>query len=66
MPRKFNYGALGTTRPTKNKKGNIMKLDIDWAAMAKAVAKAIWPFIAGAMGGLFAGCTFGGVGPNFL
>ena len=25
-----------------NKKGNIMKLDVDWAAMAKAAAKA-WP-----------------------
>jgi hypothetical protein len=49
-----------------NGKETKMKLDIDWAAMAKAVAKAIWPFIAGAMGGLFAGCTFGGVGPNFL
>ena len=43
-----------------------MKLKIDWLEMAKAVAKAIWPFIAGAFGGLFSGCTFGGIGPNFL
>ena len=29
-----------------------MKLEIDWLEMAKAVAKAIWPFVAGAFGGL--------------
>ena len=40
--------------------------EIDWFGMAKAVAKAIWPFIAGAFGGLFSGCTFGGIGPNFV
>ena len=28
--------------------------------------KAAWPFIAGAVGGLFAGCTVGGIGPNFF
>ena len=49
-----------------NKKGNDMKLEIDWLEMAKAVAKAIWPFVAGAFGGLFSGCTFGGIGPNFV
>ena len=43
-----------------------MKLDIDWYALAKAVAKAIWPFIAGAVGGFASGCTVGGIGPNFL
>ena len=43
-----------------------MKLEIDWLEMAKAIAKAIWPFIAGAFGGLFSGCTFGGIGPNFI
>jgi hypothetical protein len=43
-----------------------MKFEIDWFKMAKAVAKAIWPFVAGASGGLFSGCTFGGIGPNFL
>ena len=43
-----------------------MKLDIDWYALAKAVAKAIWPFLAGAAGGVFAGCTVGGIGPNFF
>ena len=52
---------------TKTKKGNeTMKLNIDWAGMLKAAVKAIWPFIAGAVGGLFTGCTIGGIGPNFL
>ena len=51
---------------TNNKKGNDMKIEIDWLEMAKAVAKAIWPFVAGAFGGLFSGCTFGGIGPNFV
>ena len=50
---------------TSNKKGNDMKIEIDWLEMAKAVAKAIWPFVAGAFGGLFSGCTFGGIGPIF-
>jgi hypothetical protein len=49
-----------------NKKGNDMKLEIDWFEMAKAVTKAIWPFVEGAFGGLFSRCTFGGIGPNFL
>ena len=43
-----------------------MILEIDWLEMAKAVAKAIWPFLAGAVGGVLSGCTFGGIGPNFL
>ena len=43
-----------------------MKLEIDWAGMLKAALKAIWPFIAGAVGGLFTGCTVGGIGPNFF
>ena len=34
-----------------------MKLEIDWAGMLKAAVKAIWPFIAGAVGG---------IGTNFL
>ena len=34
--------------------------------MLKAAVKAIWPFIAGAVGGIFSGCTIGGIGPNFL
>ena len=50
---------------TNTKKGNDMKIEIDWLEMAKAVAKAIWPFVAGAFGGLFSGCTFGGIGPIF-
>ena len=29
-----------------------MKLNLDWAGMLKAVAKAICPFIAGALGGI--------------
>ena len=43
-----------------------MKLEIDWLEMAKAVAKSVWPFVAGAFGGLFSSYTFGGIGPNFL
>ena len=53
------------TQQHTTKKGNDMKLEIDWLEMAKAVVKAIWPFIAGAFGGLFSGCTFGGIGPIF-
>ena len=34
-----------------------MKLDIDWTGLLRAVVKAVWPFVAGAVGGLFAGCT---------
>ena len=43
-----------------------MKLNIDWTGLAKALVKAVWPFIAGAVGGVFAGCTVGGIGPNFF
>ena len=52
-------------QPTKERKQN-MKLEIDWAGMFKASLKAIWPFIAGAVGGLFTGCTIAGIGPNFI
>ena len=55
-----------TTTNNTNKKGNNMKLEIDWAGMLKAALKAVWPFIAGAVGGLFTGCTIAGIGPNFL
>ena len=61
--------ARSTLHPTTHqpKKGNNqMKLEIDWAGMLKAALKAIWPFIAGAVGGIFSGCTIGGIGPNFL
>ena len=34
-----------------------MKLNLDWPEMLKAMAKAAWPFIAGALGG---------IGPNFF
>jgi hypothetical protein len=44
-----------------------MKPDIDWSGLLKAVLKAVWPFLAGAIGGIFAeGCTVGGIGPNFF
>ena len=43
-----------------------MKIMIDWYALAKALVKAAWPFVAGALGGLVAGCTVGGIGPNFF
>ena len=43
-----------------------MKLKIDWHTLVKALLKAIWPFIAGAVGGIVSGCTVGGVGPNFF
>ena len=55
-----------TTNYHTHERNTYMKLEIDWFEMAKAVAKAIWPFIAGAFGGLFSGCTFGGIGPNFI
>ena len=34
--------------------------------MQKRTGKAIWPFVAGAVGGIVSGCTVGGIGPNFL
>jgi hypothetical protein len=34
--------------------------------MLKAMIKAAWPFIAGALGGILSGCTVGGIGPNFF
>ena len=43
-----------------------MKLNIDWKGLAKALLKAVWPFIAGAVGGVSAGCTVGGIGPNLF
>ncbi len=43
-----------------------MKLEIDWIELVKAVIKAVWPFIAGGVGGLFTGCTIAGIGPNFF
>lgn len=44
-----------------------MKLDfskIDWSGLVRAVIKAAFPFIAGALGGLVSGCTIG-AGPFF-
>ena len=43
-----------------------MKLDIDWKGLVKAVLRAALPFLAGAVGGIAAGCTVGGIGPNFF
>ena len=43
-----------------------MKLAIDWSGLVKAVLKAALPFLTGALGGFLAGCTVGGVGPNFF
>ena len=34
--------------------------------LLKVLAKAAWPFIAGAVGGLVADCTVGGIAPNFF
>ena len=39
-----------------------MKLNIDWRGMLKAALKAVWPFVAGAAGGLFSGCSIFGSG----
>lgn len=43
-----------------------MKNQIDWNALLIAVLKAVWPFVAGAVGGLISGCTVGGIGQNFF
>ena len=43
-----------------------MRTGIDWNRLLKAVLKAVWPFVAGAVGGLISGCTVGGIGPNFF
>ena len=43
-----------------------MKLNIDWRSMLKAALTAIWPFLAGGLGGLLSGCTVDGIGPNFF
>ena len=40
---------------------NLFK-SIDWSGLLKAVAKAIWPFVAGAAGGLLSGCSVWGSG----
>jgi len=40
-----------------------MKLNIDWKAMLLAAIKAIWPFIAGSIGGVaVSGCSVFGSG----
>lgn len=39
-----------------------MKINIDWKELAKAVVKAILPFLSGALGGLLSGCSVYGTG----
>ena len=39
-----------------------MKRTIDWRGMLRAALKAVWPFVAGAAGGLFSGCSIFGSG----
>ena len=43
----------------------MMKLKIDWLGMAKAVLKAVWPFLTGALGGFLAGCSMYGSGVGY-
>ena len=43
-----------------------MKAKIDRNGLLVAVLKAVWPFVAGAVGGAISGCTVGGIGPNFF
>ena len=38
------------------------KLKLDWKGMLKAALKAVWPFLAGATGGLLSGCSIFGSG----
>ena len=35
---------------------------IEWGELVKAVIKAAWPFLAGAVGGLCTGCSIWGSG----
>lgn len=39
-----------------------MSFNIDWKELAKAVFKAILPFLSGALGGLLSGCSVYGTG----
>ncbi len=39
-----------------------MKLNLDWRGMLKAALKAVWPFLAGALGGSLSGCSMFGSG----
>ena len=53
---------MRTSAPKKQKiprerKVRKMKVNIDRAGLAKAVFKAAWPFLAGALGGLLSGCS---------
>ena len=44
----------------------MMKLNIDWRRLLKALVKAALPFLAGAVGGMVGGCAWGGNGPYFM
>ena len=41
------------------------KFNIDWRGLAKAVIKAILPFVSGAIGGFLSGCSFYGSGIGY-
>ena len=66
MPEIFDNIEYDTNFKTEKERKTKMKLNLDWSEMLKAMAKAAWPFIAGALGGLLSGCTVGGIGPNFF
>ena len=40
----------------------MMKLDIDWRGMLRAIAKAALPFLSGALAGFLTGCSVTGSG----
>lgn len=39
-----------------------MKFEFDWRGALVALAKALWPFLAGAFGGVLSGCSVYGTG----
>ena len=41
------------------------KSGMDWMGLAKAVVKAVLPFLTGALGGFLAGCSVTGSGIGF-
>ena len=64
---RFGRGSRATVPLfTTEERDKTMKLKMDWNALLRAVIKAAWPFVAGAVGGLISGCTVGGIGPNFF
>ena len=57
-----------TKADIKQKRAELVEvlLKIDWMGLVTALVKAALPFLAGAVGGIAAGCTVGGIGPNFF